>query len=252
MSSQSPDLRTEIRQHFEEIAPKYDWYKKRRATYHQALKSLAREVFPNAQELALLDVGCGTGEILALLAPRRGVGLDFTLGMVREARRKFGALGYEFVQAEGERIPLRDNADFDGMLCFDTIEHFHDWQAALAEMTRVARPGAPMLLSWANPRWEPLLHLLERLGMKMPEGPHRWPGADEVLREADRLGLTVRQQGWRLLVPAALGPLSEWVNARFHHSPLLREWGLIQYLVLVKPTTPSSTATPPTARPSTP
>lgn len=226
------DLRGEIRRHFEDIAPRYDWYKQRRSTYHEALKSLAAEVFPNPQELALLDIGCGTGNILADLRPRIGVGFDFTRGMVVAARQKFPESRFQFVQAEGERMPFADNAPFDGFLCFDTMEHFHDWRAALAEIARVAGPETRVLLSWANPAWEPILHLLEALKLKMPEGPHRWPGLDEVREELARLELGVEQQGWRLLVPAELGPVSRVLNRSFTSVPVLRRMGLIQFVVV--------------------
>lgn len=228
------DLRGSIKEHFEEIAPKYDFYKQRRATYHQALKALVLEVFPDAREQALLDIGCGTGELLAVLGPRRGIGLDFSAGMVEAAQGKFADRGLHFVQGEAERLPFADSLPVDGILSLDTIEHFHDPGEALAELARVAGPETRILLSWANPLWEPLLELFERLNLKMPEGPHNWPGIDEIKERVRELGLQIDQEGYRLLVPGDLGGVSRFINARFMHWPVLRKAGLIQFLVLRK------------------
>lgn len=232
----SEDLRSAVKAHFEAIAPKYDRYKNRRDTYHQALKELAREVFPDAASQTALDIGCGTGEVLASLGAKRALGMDFSLGMVQAAQGKFPPMG--LFQGEGERLPLADGLPVDIVLSMDTLEHFHSPHEAIREIARISGPQTRILLSWANPLWEPLLHLFEALGLKMPEGPHRWPGLDEIKAACAENHLFIEQEGHRLLIPGNLGPLSRWPNQVFHTVPGVRRLGLIQFLALAKAPSP--------------
>lgn len=47
---------------------------------------------------------------------------------------------------DGETIPF-GNATFDGAICIEVLEHTHDPQGLLAEIARVLKDGAPLLLS---------------------------------------------------------------------------------------------------------
>jgi SAM-dependent methyltransferase len=94
------------------------------------------------------DVGCGTGDdVLALarlVAPGgRAVGLDASATMIAEARRRAAAAGIaaEFARMDAQRLDLPD-ARFDGVRAERLLQHVPDPDAALAEIVRVARPGA--------------------------------------------------------------------------------------------------------------
>ena len=56
----------------------------------------------------------------------------------------------------------------------DVIEHLADIPGTFGAVRRVCHPGTRVVLTCVNPLWAPVLHLAERLKMKMPEGDHRW------------------------------------------------------------------------------
>jgi SAM-dependent methyltransferase len=88
----------------------------------------------------LLDVGCGTGLLLAL-AEERGAtvtGLDVTPGLLEIARDRLPAA--ELWQAGICRLPFGD-AEFDVVTGVNAFQFGEDPPAALAEAARVARPG---------------------------------------------------------------------------------------------------------------
>lgn len=89
----------------------------------------------------LLDVSCGSGYLLAA-AHARGMetaGIDISEEAIRLARRT--SPESDLRVADCTALPFAD-ASFDAVSCLGSLEHFPDMEAALAEMVRVARPGA--------------------------------------------------------------------------------------------------------------
>lgn len=95
-------------------------------------------------DVAVLDLACGTGQVLRLLRQElpnatRLVGIDFCEAMVRQARRG-GPGEVLFVRADALHLPLADNA-LDAVTCVFGVRNFADPAAGLAEIFRVLRPG---------------------------------------------------------------------------------------------------------------
>ncbi len=120
-----------------------DIYEMCRDDYPQMLAELEKEPFD-----AVLDVGCGTGAVLALLhekyPDRRYVGLDLTPEMIEVARTKV-APGMEFVVGDAENLPF-DEASFDAVLCSNSFHHYPNPAAFPAGALRVLRPGGRLIL----------------------------------------------------------------------------------------------------------
>jgi ubiquinone/menaquinone biosynthesis C-methylase UbiE len=94
--------------------------------------------------LRVLDVGCGTGGVLAHLADAAAVvGIDRSPEAVAHCRRR-GLM--QTAVSDGHRLPFADRT-FDAVLLLDVLEHFADEQALLAEVRRLLRPGGMMLVS---------------------------------------------------------------------------------------------------------
>jgi ubiquinone/menaquinone biosynthesis C-methylase UbiE len=95
----------------------------------------------------VLEVGCGTGIITALIADLPGatevVGVDPATGFVDRARRRAPSLRFQV--ADGRALPFGD-ASFDGVVLATTLCHIPEPGRALAEARRVLRPGGYLLV----------------------------------------------------------------------------------------------------------
>src|SRR4051812_8442304 len=92
-----------------------------------------------------LDVGCGPGIAVELathtITGGRVTGMDPSEAMLEEARRRtHGAPGVVLEQTAAEAIPL-DDASVDIAWALNSLHHWHDRAAGLAEVRRVLRPG---------------------------------------------------------------------------------------------------------------
>jgi SAM-dependent methyltransferase len=85
-------------------------------------------------------------EVAPGLRPRLPIAGTQFVDISPPALSKLRGRGAQVVQSEVTALPFADGA-FDLVCAFDIIEHVEDDNAALAELSRVARPGAALLLS---------------------------------------------------------------------------------------------------------
>lgn len=106
----------------------------------------------NVPRPLILDVATGTGRLPSLLChvPQfRGkvIGLDASWQMLRVAAKKLGKnRRVMLIQQDATRLPFADQT-FDAVACLEALEFLPDQEAALSEIVRVAKIGAPILLT---------------------------------------------------------------------------------------------------------
>ena len=97
--------------------------------------------------MKLLDVATGTGQVARAATrilgdPRAVMGLDPSVGMLREARKVHAG---PLVQGRAEAIPVRDDV-FDMLSMGFALRHVATLEVAFAEYRRVLKPGGRLLL----------------------------------------------------------------------------------------------------------
>jgi ArsR family transcriptional regulator len=140
------------------------------ASHLQALPALADERW------VVGDLGCGTGQVAAALAPfvSRVVAVDRSGDMLQAARRRLRDLpNVQVRRGELEALPIAD-AELDAATLLLVLHHLPDPAAALAETRRVLKPGGRVVIA------DMLPHDHEEYRAQMG---HVWLGfADDQLR----------------------------------------------------------------------
>lgn len=132
--------------------------------YRSLLARGLRAHFDRSRPGLWLDIGCGPRSMAAGVLPGRIVGVDVERAVLRDDP----ASGVQGVCASAAALPFAAQS-FDGVVCFGLLHHLDDGEVrrALAEMRRVARPGATVLVFDAvrpRPPWRrPLAALLRAL-----------------------------------------------------------------------------------------
>ena len=105
---------------------------------------------------ALLDIGCGDGELVARVAERypRIVGGDISPAVVEEASRRRGAVARWMVLDASRTLPFADGS-FSDVVALSTLQYLFDPAAFLREAHRVLRPGGRLLVETPNMAYLP-------------------------------------------------------------------------------------------------
>jgi ubiquinone/menaquinone biosynthesis C-methylase UbiE len=139
------------------IQEQHWWFQGRRAILTAELE---RHWGPGAVDRSILDVGCGTGPMLADLARFGEVtGVDDEPEAVEYARARGS---FELHCAPADALPFAD-AQYDLLTLLDVIEHIDDDRAALVESRRVLKPGGTVLImvpayTWMWGRQDEIAH----------------------------------------------------------------------------------------------
>jgi SAM-dependent methyltransferase len=143
----------------------------------------------------VLDVGCGTGELLEHLQDRGAVpsGVDPAPRMVELARAR--AVGVDVRLGDFERLPF-DGGAFDALLAVNAFQFAEDQTDALAEAARVLAPGGVVgLAGWA----ERGRNDLDAINVALAAADEEEPPEDSPLRLEGGLADVLRGAGWDVL-----------------------------------------------------
>jgi SAM-dependent methyltransferase len=143
---------------------------------------------PKCSGLRLLDVAIGDGVYTSWLPEDWSiVGVDVSTTQLAACRRRNSGRNLRLVLGEAEDLPFRDR-EFDAILSNGGFNHFTDPEAALREMARVAKPGAPVVIADEMPDFLDLGH---RLGLP---GLDHWIASRLMSMGDDFAGLIERHR----------------------------------------------------------
>lgn len=160
-----------------------------------------------------LDAGCGVGYHSLALA-RRGyqvVGVDISETILATARANAARMGLEgrvrFECQSLERLPYPAGT-FDAIHCRGVLMHIPAWEAALAELCRVLKPGGKLLLLESNTAsveatlvgWLRGFRKTASRVVETPGGPEFWSEQDGIpflvrITDIDYLRKLLRDHG---------------------------------------------------------
>ena len=110
-----------------------------------------------------LDLGCGTGCFLSLMAPlcKTITGADIVPSFVNECQamiERKTLSNANVVLLEKDKLPFADG-EFDKIIMVDTIHHLEEPRHTMSEVTRVLKPGGEILIFEPN-KFNPLLAVI--------------------------------------------------------------------------------------------
>ncbi len=221
----------EVKEYFDKIAPEYDSWKKRNWYYYRCLKCLVQEHVPSGK--IVLEIGTGTGDILACLKPKQGVGLDISERMVELARTKYkDCSNLRFFSKPLEE--LKNDTFFDFIILVDVVEHIENIPLMIKQIMSLMNTRNKVFISLVNTLWKPILQALEGLRLKMPEGKHYRISAMQLVSLFRAGGFELEERGFAILIPMHIPLLSNFVNRWFLKIPFLRQMGLLEFLIFSK------------------
>ncbi len=199
--------------------------------YGRMLAHYYRLIVP--ESASVLEVGCGSGALLAALPNRDVTGIDVSAEQVRRARLAVPH-GQFHVQA-GEAADL--GRTFDTIILSDTLNLAGDVQGMLSRLHAAAHPRTRLILNFQNQLWRPVLGLASLLGLHRTPPVNNWLSRRDVVNLCQLADWEVVCSRTTILCPLPLLGLERLLN-RFL-APLLAPFCLAIF-VLARPRRRSS------------
>ena len=163
--------------------------------------------------MRVLEVGCATGDLLAALEPSYGVGIDFSGGMIHQARERHP--GLIFHEADAHDFDLGET--FDVIVCSDVVNDLWDVQTVFERIAAHCHPGTRLLLNFYSQLWEGPRRVVENLGIVKRMLPQNWLTAEDVADLLYLAGLETIRHSPEIMCPVRVPLLDALANRYLVH-----------------------------------
>ena len=225
----------QIHKYFENIAEDLDWWSNRNKYYYQDIEILHQFIIPKGS--TVLEIGCGTGNLLAAVQPSLGVGIDFSDNVIEIAQSKYPYL--HFLSSDAEKLSpdifKRQNIDipnaFDFIVISGVLGYISDIQSVLNKLQKLCNPQTRIILVFHNFLWEPLLRTAEKIGQRRPQPQQNWLSMNDAKNLLTLTGYIPVKIGRRFLIPKKIPIISHLINRYLIQLPVINHLGLTNYVV---------------------
>ncbi len=177
---------------------------------------------------SVLEVGCGTGELLKNLSVNRRIGIDRSGSQIERARTNDP--DSEYIVAEGESFTTSD--DFEYIIVSDTINYVEDVQQLFAHLRSQSHPATRLLVNMPNTLWRPLFSLAQVLGLRASQPNNSWLSGKDVENLLHLAQWEVIKTQPRALIPFSGGFIERLINRWL--APIL-PWFCVTQFVVARP-----------------
>lgn len=209
-------------------AKRDEWIEKNAFYYSQERTYMRFLVSPGA---SVLELGCGTGSLLAALEPKRGVGIDLSPAMIEIAKNKHPKLNFHVGDAEDEAALGKLGGPFDFIILSDTIGWLDDCQRSLALLKPLCHRGTRVIVTYYGHIWGAMLRFAEGAGLRMPHPELNWLSSHDMMNLLDLAEFEPIKRDWRQLLPKRALGLGWLLNRYIATLPGIRRFCLRHYIV---------------------
>ncbi|MFM8319545.1 MAG: glycosyltransferase [Chloroflexota bacterium] len=206
MTLNPEQYRAERIQHWDNTARQNERHANAGRFYHRRLEQVYRFLVPPGQRV--LEIGCGSGDLLAALQPAAGVGVDFSPEMLRRAQARHPQL--TFIQADAHQFNRGEV--FDVIILSDLVHDLWDVQQALKVARCHAGPATRIVLNFYSRLWELPLGLARALRLAHPVLNQNWLTTEDVANLLRLEDMEVVRSWREVLLPLPVPLLAPFLN----------------------------------------
>ncbi|HVY36385.1 MAG TPA: glycosyltransferase [Polyangia bacterium] len=181
-------------------------------------------------DASVLEVGCGSGDLLAALPNERRRGVDYLPEVVAQARARHPDLTFDVEDAIAPPPEVAPRAD--AVICDRLCHSVLDVKALLLGLKKRLAPGGRIYLTAFNYLWEVPVRLAEIAGLKRPAPQANWLSDADFRNLYDITGLEVVRFEDRLLLPMDVPAVGPALNRYLVRAPAMSTASLYRIYVL--------------------
>lgn len=198
-----------LQNYFDKSAAGRLGWRRKNLGYHKQLAQIYKYYVP--PDSSVLELGCGTGELLAALKPSRGVGIDLSHEMISIARENFPRLRFEAVAAE--KCVLHET--FDYIVLSNLVEFSFDILILFKALKPWCHARTRIVINMHSRLWQPILTIAEKWGFKYRQPVLNWVTSEDVTNLLNLAGFETVQRDSRILCPKRIPLLASLLNSGF-------------------------------------
>jgi len=214
----------EYKEYFTKNAANWVKYRKKRAFYWDSITDYCN-YFIN-KENSILEIGCGTGELLASVNGRDKTGIDFCAPLIEQAKKMHPGIRFEVMDAENITLEER----FDVIIISNVIGFLEDIEHVFNELHKVSHEKTRIIVTYYNRLWEPLIKFAEFIGIKRKTPPQNWLSEHDISNLLYLSGFETYMHDRNMFLPYKIPFISAFFNKFLSRLPLLNALALNQYV----------------------
>src|SRR5215469_1470132 len=194
------------RRYWSEAAKEGSLWPPLRAFYQKRLAEIYRFLIPPGKRV--LEVGCGSGDLLAAVEPSYGVGVDLSPMMIGKAKTEYPAIHF----VEGDALTIVLGTEFDYIICSDLVNDVWDVETLFKNLARHCSPATRLVLNTYSRVWELPRRLAEEVGLVKKMPTQNWLMMSDVENLLALTNFEVVRRGGEVLCPLPIPLMAAFFN----------------------------------------
>jgi SAM-dependent methyltransferase len=222
--------RQRTRNHLAQIAPRREIWINRNRYYYELLSRLLRFLVEPGKKV--LSVRCGTGNLLAVVRPSTGKGVEICdeMAAIAQQRNPCFEFAVAFPDKHEFQQAFKPDEKFDYIL-FNDIGDTVDLLQALRNLKPLCQRRTRVLIITYNHLWEPFVTFAEWVGMKVPRTEQNWLSTPDIANLLKLAGFEALETRRIVILPKYVPLVSAFLNRFCARLPLLKRLCMTQVVV---------------------
>ena len=198
---------TERRQRYwNQVAEEGSLWPPLRSFYQKRLAEIYRFLIPPGKRV--LEVGCGSGDLLAAMRPSHGVGVDLSAVMIERAKTQYPALHF----VKGDALTIDLGTTFDYIICSDLVNDVWDVETLFKNLARHCSRATRLVLNTYSRVWELPRRFAEEVGLVKKMPTQNWLMMSDVENLLALTNFEVVRRGGEILCPLPIPLAATFCN----------------------------------------
>jgi ubiquinone/menaquinone biosynthesis C-methylase UbiE len=217
--------KTKVKEYFESLSNDYSKYRNKNKYYWNDAVDYYNYYLTGTE--SILQVGCGTGETLDLLKGSTKVGIDFSEGMIAQAKSNFPSIEFEVMDAEDITL----SKTFDVIILSNVVGYFDNILNVLESLKVVSHSRTKIFVHHYSRLWQPVINVAEFVGFKKKAPQQNWLSLSDMKNIMYLGGYDTFRSNMRVLFPVYVPLVSNFFNKVIANLPLFNSLCLSQHIV---------------------